>query len=138
LANASSLLTLNPIIVNLELGLYGLLFVCVFIYVHTKFRKADRVLKMLRREWDGAESKHAGLVQVAQSRIARLSAEPGAATPASVVQSASPSLTPDTRNQVSAMGRRGIPVPEIARSCGLPEGDVNVLLSMARMQRTEA
>lgn len=138
LANASSLLTLNPIIVNLELGLYGLLFVCLFIYVHLKFRRANHVLQMLRKEWDGAESKHAGLVQVAQNRIARLAAQPVAAKSSPVVQSAPQGLTPDARNQVSAMGRRGIPVSEIARSCGLPEGEVNVLLSMARMQRTEA
>lgn len=142
LVNASSLLTLNPIIVNLELGLYGLLFVCIFIYVHAKFRKADRLLKGLKKEWDGAESKHAGLIQVAQHRISRLGAEaeivkPGSATP-SVSQAVSQAVPSDTRNQVTAMGRRGIPVSDIARSCGLPEGEVDVLLSMARMQRTEA
>jgi len=138
LANESGLLTLNPIIVNLELGLYGLLFVVLFIYVHLKFRRAERVLKMLRKEWDGAESKHAGLVQVAQNRIARLSVEPVVPKTPPVAESVSTGLTTDTRNQVSAMGRRGIPVPEIARSCGLPEGEINVLLSMARMQQTEA
>src|SRR6186713_462622 len=96
------------------------------------------MLKMLRKEWDGAESKHAGLVQAAQNRIARLSTGPAAAKKAPAVENTAQGLTPDTRNQVSAMGRRGIPVPEIARSCGLPEGEINVLLSMARMQRTEA
>jgi DNA-directed RNA polymerase specialized sigma24 family protein len=140
--NASSLLTLNPIIVNLELGLYGLLFVCIFIYVHAKFRKADRLLKGLKKEWDGAESKHSGLIQVAQHRISRLGAgseavKPGSAAP-SVSQAVSQAVPSDTRNQVTAMGRRGIPVSDIARSCGLPEGEVDVLLSMARMQRTEA
>ena len=75
--NASSLLTLNPTIVNLELGLYGLLFVCIFIYVHMKFRKADSLLKALKKEWDGAESKHAGLIQFAQHRITRLGAGAG-------------------------------------------------------------
>jgi hypothetical protein len=138
LANASSLLTLNPIIVNLELGLYGLLFVALFIYVHTKFRKAERVLKMLRKEWAGAESQHAGLVQIAQTRIARLNGESGGAKPFSAAPSVSQPVTADTRNQVTTMGRRGIPVSDIARSCGLPEGEVDVLLSMARMQRVEA
>jgi hypothetical protein len=137
-ANASSLLTLNPIIVNLELGLYGLLFVCIFIYVHMKFRKADRLLKELKKEWDGAESKHAGLIQFAQHRIARLDAEPAVVKPFPVPASTAQGVPPDIRNQVAAMGRRGIPVSEIARSCGLPEGEVDVLLSMARMQRTEA
>jgi hypothetical protein len=139
LANASSLLTLNPIIVNLELGLYGLLFVGIFIYVHMKFRKADLLLKALKKDWDGAESKHAGLLQVAQHRISRLgSTSPEGAMPASVSSSVSQGVPSDTRNQISAMGRRGLPVSEIARSCGLPEGEVDVLLSMARMQRAEA
>jgi hypothetical protein len=137
-ANASSLLTLNPIIVNMELGLYGLLFVCIFIYVHMKFRKADRLLKELKKEWDGAESKHTGLIQFAQHRIARLDAAPAVVKPFPVPPLTSQGVPPDIRNQVTAMGRRGIPVSEIARSCGLPEGEVDVLLSMARMQRTEA
>jgi hypothetical protein len=138
LANASSLLTLNPIIVNLELGLYGLLFVGLFIYVHVKFRKADRLLKVLKKEWDGAETKHAGLVQVAQHRISRLGSNSETAKPDSPVPSVPQVVAPDTRNQITAMGRRGISASEIARSCGLPEGEVDVLLSMARMQRTEA
>jgi hypothetical protein len=135
LANASSLLTLNPIIVNLELGLYGLMFVCIFIYVHVKFRKADRVLQALKEDWDGAESKHKDLVDFAQRRITRLVTEPTVVKPFPVPTS---TITTDTRNQVTAMGKRGISVSEIARSCGLPEGEVDVLLSMARMQRTEA
>jgi len=138
LANASSLFTLNPIIVNLELGLYGLLFVAIFIYVHMKFRKADRLLKGLKNEWKGAESKHAGLLQIAQHRISRLGAKSEVAMPVAAAPSVSQAVLPDTRNQIAAMGRRGIPVSEIARSCGLPEGEVDVLLSMARMQRTEA
>lgn len=142
LANASSLLTLNPIIVNLELGLYGLLFVSIFIYVHTKSRKADRLLKALKQEWDGAESKHAGLLQVAQHRISRLGAAPETVKPGvatlSLSQAVSQAVPPDTRNQITSMGRRGIPASEIARSCGLPEGEVDVLLSMSRMLRTEA
>jgi hypothetical protein len=138
LANASSLLTLNPIIVNLELGLYGLLFVCIFIYVHMKFRKADCLLKGLKKEWDGAESKHTGFLKVAQHRISRLGEACEVVKPGSPAPAVSQAVPPDTRNQITARGRRGIPVPDIARSCGLPEGEVDVLLSMARMQRTEA
>jgi len=103
-----------------------------------KFRKADRVLKALKKEWDGAASNHAGLLQVAQHRITRIGDESVVAKPFAAVQSAPQAVTPDTRSQITAMGRRGIPVSDIARSCGLPEGEVDVLLSMARMQRTEA
>jgi DNA-directed RNA polymerase specialized sigma24 family protein len=138
LANASNLFTLNPIIVNLELGLYGLLFVGIFIYVHMKFRKADRLLKRLKNEWKDTESKHAGLLQIAQHRLQRHGARSEVAMPEAAPPSAPQAVLPDTRNQITAMGRRGIPASEIARSCGLPEGEVDVLLSMGRMQRTEA
>jgi hypothetical protein len=120
LANASSLFTLNPIIVNLELGLYVLLIVGIFIYVHMKFRKADRLLKGLKNEWEGAESKHAGLLQVAQYRISRLGERSEVAMPGAAAPSVSQAVLPDTRNQITAMGRRGIPFAEIARSFGLP------------------
>ena len=133
--NALSLLTLNPVIVNLELGLYGLLFVCVFAYVHVKFRKAARALQSLQKDWASAESMHTGLLESAQNRITKFAAEPSSVKP--YATRAVP-VTVDTRSQVTAMGRRGFPVSEIARSCGLPEGEVDVLLGMARMQRSEA
>jgi len=111
------------------------MFVCIFIFVHVKFRKADRLLQALKKEWDGAETKHASLVDFAQRRITKMVAEPSVVKPSPVPTS---TVTTDTRNQVTAMGKRGISVAEISRSCGLPEGEVDVLLSMARMQRTEA
>jgi hypothetical protein len=46
-------------------------------------------------------------------------------------------VTADVRNQVAAMGRRGIAASEIASSCGLPEGEVDVLLGMSRLQKVE-
>jgi hypothetical protein len=134
LANASSLSTLNPIIVNLELGLYGLLFVSVFIYVHRKFRKAADLLQDMQKEWAKAEAAHSRLLEAVQKSLAGMTLESGAA-PSFAVEFAT--VTPDLRNQVSAMGRRGIPAAEIARSCGLPEGEVDVLLGMSRLQRAE-
>jgi hypothetical protein len=41
----------------------------------------------------------------------------------------------DTRNQVVAMAKRGIGLNDIARSCGLHEGEVEILLGMARLLR---
>jgi DNA-directed RNA polymerase specialized sigma24 family protein len=133
--NVSSLLTLNPLIVNLQLGLYGLLFVGVFIYVHVKFRRAGRALQALTKDWASAEKLHTGLFETAQQRIASLTVESSVSTP---VQAVAAPITADARSQVAAMGRRGIPISEIARTCGLPEGEVDVLLGMARMQRLEA
>jgi hypothetical protein len=97
-------------------------------YVHSKFRNAGRSLQALQAEWQNAESKHTGFVGKAQEQIARL------AIPAAQPQRTA-SLTLDTRRQVLAMGKRGVNVSEIARSCGMPEGDVDVLLGMSRLQR---
>jgi DNA-directed RNA polymerase specialized sigma24 family protein len=132
-ANASSLLTLNPIIVYATLGLYGLLFAFMFLYVHNRFKMSTRVLSLLKNDWADAESKHSELVETAQERIARLSVEIPARAPAP--EPALRSVTSDTRTQVVAMGKRGLGLAEIARNTGLPEGEVDVLLGLARMQR---
>jgi len=39
------------------------------------------------------------------------------------------------RNQVIAMAKRGIAPTEIARSCGVTEGEIEVVLGMVRLQR---
>ncbi len=132
-ANASSLLTLNPIIVYATLALYGLLFAVMFLYVHNRFKMSTRVLSLLKNDWADADSKHSELVGTAQDRIARLSVEMPARTQAPVLALAA--VTSDTRTQVVAMGKRGLGLAEIARNTGLPEGEVDVLLGLARMQR---
>ena len=132
-ANASSLLTLNPIIVYATLGLYGLLFAFTFVYLHSRFRASARVLGLIKTDWAAAASKHTGLVESAQDQISRLSVETPAR--AQVLTSVQPAVTTDTRNQIVAMARKGLPVTEIARSVGLSEGEVDVLLGLARMQR---
>lgn len=132
-ANASSLLTLNPIIVYATLGLYGLLFAFMFVYLHNRFRTSSKVLALLKTDWADAESKHSEMVETAQERLARLSVEIPARAQAQpqVIKS----VNSDTRTQVVAMGKRGLGLAEIARNTGLPEGEVDVLLGLARMQR---
>ena len=131
-ANASSLLTLNPIIVYAMLGLYGLLFAFTFVYLHNRFRTSSKVLGLLKTDWATAESTYAGLVETAQEKIAQLSMEIPVKASSQPVQK---TVTSDTRTQVVAMGRRGLGIAEIARTTGLPEGEVDVLLGLARMQR---
>ena len=131
LANASSLLTLNPLIVYATLGLYGLLFASMFLFLHSQSRRTDRVFQTLKTEWNAADSRHVGLVESAQESFHRLAAQP-ARVAAHATQA---SVTVDTRTQVVAMAKRGLPVLDIARSCGLAEGEVDVLLGMARMQQ---
>jgi len=99
-------------------------------YVHAKFRTASKALKLLETQWQTAESLHAGFVGTAQEQLSRLAATP-------VVQTLPirrTAVNSELRNQVVAMAKKGITGPEIARSCGLNEGDVEVVLGMVRLQ----
>ena len=120
-------LMLNPIVIYTALAVHGLILMLVVAYVHSKFRTAGRSLNALKVEWNTAESKHSGFVGKAQEQISKLAES---APPAR-----SSAVTVDTRRQVLAMGKRGIGTSDIARSCGMPEGDVDVLLGMSRLQR---
>lgn len=131
-ANALSQLTLNPIVVYAMLGLYGLLFAFMFLYLHSRFRASAKILALLKTDWAAAESTHADLVGTAQEKIARLAVEIPVKTQS---QPTAKSVTSDTRTQVVSLGKRGLGVAEIARTTGLPEGEVDVLLGLARMQR---
>ena len=130
-ANDLSLSAHNPMLIYTVLALYGLLTIAVLAYVRTRFRTATGILKTLQVEWDNAESRHAGFVGKAQEQIAKL------AVPAPVVAAVkNVGLSFDLRNQVVAMGKKGFKPLEITRSCGLHEGEVDVLLSMARLQKS--
>jgi hypothetical protein len=88
----------------------------------------------MQKEWVRAESAHAALLQEIRHRLANLTMETAAAR--TFAPEPAP-VTEDVRNQVAAMGRRGIAASEIASSCGLPEGEVDVLLGMSRLQKVE-
>jgi hypothetical protein len=103
----------------------------VVAWVHAKFSSANRMLKALKEDWDKAESKHAGFINHAQEQMTRLQT-PVASTAPVHAEPARPEL----RNQVAAMGQKGLSAREISRSCGIPEGDVDVLLGLARIQGT--
>ena len=134
LANDLSLSIHNPILIYSFLALYGLLTVLILTYVHAKFRVANKTLQLLQMQWTSAETKHASIVGLAQEQLSKLTvpAPPAAAT----LQPPRPaSVGFDTRNQVVTMARRGIAIADIARNCGLHEGEVEVLLGMARLAK---
>lgn len=130
LANDLNLSVHNPILIYSFLALYGLLTVLILVYIRTKFRYSHKALKTLMVEWTQAETRHAGFVGQAQEQISKL-AVPAPAPPAVSVRR--DAIGFDTRNQVVTMAKRGLGTTEIARSCGLQEGDVEVLLGMARL-----
>ena len=133
-ANDLNLSTHNPILIYSFLALYGLLTALILTYVHARFRAASNRLKMLASEWENAESRHAGCVGAAREQLSKLTASAAAGVLAVVPRS---TVNPDVRDQVAAMAKRGIAATEIARSCGLSEGEVEVLLGIVRMQRDE-
>jgi hypothetical protein len=133
LANDLNLSMRNPLLIYSFLALYGLLTVFILTYVHAKFRLATKTLKLLQAEWTNAESKHSSFVGLAQEQLSKLNIQPQPPVVQPVMRTASVSF--DTRNQVVTMAKRGIPIADIARNCGLHEGEVDVLLGMARLTK---
>jgi hypothetical protein len=113
------------------LALYGVLTVVILTYVHAKFRLATKALQMLQTEWHTAASRHAGFVGAAKEQLSKL-AEPA---PVPAMPPRKNDVNFNVRNQVVVMAKRGIGPIEIGRSCGLHEGEVEVVLGMARLQK---
>ena len=109
-----------------------MLTVLVLTYVHSRFRLATKTLKMLETEWQSASSRHDGFVGAAQKQLSKLSAPPPVAASLSVRNTA---VNFDLRNQVVALAKRGVAPQEIARTCGLHEGEIEVVLGMVRLAR---
>jgi hypothetical protein len=131
LANDLNLSIHNPVLIYSFLALYGLLTVVVLIYVHAKFRFAAKTLKLLSAEWEKAQSSHSGFVGAAQAQLSKLAMP--RPVPALTVRNAAVNF--DVRNHVVGMARRGVAPTEIARSCGLHEGEIEVVLGMVRLQK---
>ncbi len=123
-----NLLMGNPVVIYSVLALYGVVTIVVLAYVRARFKTATKALTSLKKEWASAESLHAGFVGKAQEEISKLSVTAAPVAPKTGVDF-------DVRNQVIAMGKKGFVTTDIARSCNLPEGDVEVLLGMSRLQR---
>lgn len=134
LANDLSLSIRNPFLIYTFLALNALLTLAIVTYVRAKFRVATKALKSLQTEWTNAESTHVSIVDAAQEHLARLAAPPP--PPVMTMPAArGSSVGFDVRNQVVTMARRGIGIADIARNCGLHEGEVEVLLGMARLTK---
>ena len=133
LASDSSLSIHNPILIYSFLALYGLFTVLILAYVQSRFRLAAKTLEVLQAEWASAESAHATLVGTAQQQLAKLTVS--ASPPALTTPVTSRPVGFDVRNQVVALAKRGIGIGDIARNSGLHEGEVDVLLSMARLTK---
>ena len=131
--NASAVLMANPIVIYSTLGFYGLIIAAVILYVYRKFSGTNLLLESLKKDWESAENSHSTMLKQAKEHVSKLAVAP-AASPA-LVPAAKRSVTFDTRNQVIAMGRKGLTTSDISRACAMPEADVDVLLGLGRIQR---
>jgi hypothetical protein len=132
LANVLNLSIDSTILIYSFLAAYGLLTVLLITYVHARFRTAAKTLKLLQAQWTSAESQHSTFVGMAQEKLGRLAVQ---APSSGVAMSRTGAIAPDMRNQIAALGNRGVSLTDIARTCGLDEGEVEVILGAARLQR---
>jgi len=130
-ANDLSLSIHSPVLIYSFLAAYGLLTILMLIYVRAKFRSAAKTLNLLQAEWQSARSTHESFVGAAHEQLSKLIAP----KPASNFPQRNTAVNFDVRNEVIAMAKRGIAPPEIARSCGVTEGEVEIVLGIIRLQR---
>jgi hypothetical protein len=132
LVNDLSLSIRNPVLIYSFLAVYGLLTLLLITYVRAKFRTAERALRLLHTEWESAESQHTTIVGAAQEKLSKLSA-PGQSASAFVKKTGA--IGTEMRNQIVVMAKGGIDPADIARTCNLQEGEVEVILGIARLQK---
>ena len=116
--------------IYLALGLCGLSIIFLALHVQRRFVRASGALTNLNREWEDAQARFFKIAEAAQSQIGSLETEPQLVSR----QNPSGEISFGVRNQVIAMGKSGSTAGEIARSAGLDEAEVNVLLGMSRVE----
>ena len=115
--------------IYLALGLCGLSIVFLALHVQRKFVRASGVLTRLNREWQDAQAQFLNLAEVAQRQMANQPVhdkapprEPGG------------EISAGLRKQITTMSRNGAAAEDIARTAGLSEAEINVLLGMSRVE----
>jgi hypothetical protein len=115
-------------IVYLLFAIYGVALVFVLAFVHARFRAANRLLRTLKKDWESAGSKYAEFIVQAKEKIAALEPVPAARSNSESV------INDDLRSRVLEMASEGASTAHIARTSGLSEGEIHVLLGLARIQ----
>lgn len=117
----------NPVLVYSALAINGILMLVVLWHVHARLRRAHVVLARLQSDFTSAETRFSGLLDQTQHRLQTLPVGPNAPVRRGGAVNA------DLRNQVLALRKKGLVTTDIARSCGLSDAEVEVLLGVARM-----
>ena len=129
--NVFLLSTPEKIGIYLALALCGLSVLLLALTVRRRFRRASEALTTLNKEWESARWKFFQIAEVARQRIDDFPTAPAGTGPPEPRDK----VSFDVRSQVAAMGKRGLDTPKIARSAGLSEGEVEVLLGISRMEK---
>jgi hypothetical protein len=114
------------------LGIQVVLLAIIGSYVW-KFRRTSRLFESFQRQWTEAASAHKTLLSEARERVSTIAAPPPDTL---AFHPRRPSLSTEARSHVVAMSRKGLQPAEIARTCGMPESAVQVVLGFARLQET--
>ncbi len=120
--------------IYLALGLCGLSIIFLALHVQRKFVRASGALTALNREWEDAQARFFKIAEAAQKQIGSLEIEPHLVGRQVSRQESSGEISFAVRNRVIAMGKSGATPGDIARSAGLEEAEVNVLLGMSRVE----
>src|SRR5437867_2084831 len=102
--NDLSLLMRNPFLVYAFLAVYGSLNILLIAYVHMKFRRAAKTMKLLQKQWKSAESDHSTFVGAAQEKLSKLSTSPPPG--AAATNSRMSSMGFEMRRQIVLMAKR--------------------------------
>ena len=137
-------MTTNGLLVSIppeEIGIYlalclcGLSIISLAYYVRRKFQLTSVALGTLNKEWQDAEASFFNIADVARQQISSLKSAPLSPAVELPANQSAVAIDFDLRSRVVAMAKRGGEVSVIARSAGLTEAEVDVLLGMSRIER---
>src|SRR4029079_7169064 len=126
--------TSASMIVVYALAAQAVLFALLHSFMYFRLGSTNRLLVTFQDNWANAEANHKTLVHEAREKLTEFSAAAPQANQFAITPKRG-SLSSEIRTQVLALGKKGFTTADIARTCGLPENDIGVLLGLARLQK---
>jgi hypothetical protein len=121
-------------IVIYALAAQAVFFALLLSFLYFRLGSTNRLLLTFQKNWDSAEADHKTLVDEAREKLTEFSTSAPQPKPFAITPKRG-SLSSEIRSQVLALGKKGFTTADIARSSGLPESDIGVLLGLARIQK---
>ena len=121
-------------IVIYALAAQAVLFALLLSFLYFRLGSTNRLLVTFQKNWSSAEANHKTLVDEAREKLTEFSSAAPQAKQFAITPKRG-SLSSEIRTQVLALAKKGFAAADIARTCGLPENDIGVLLGLARLQK---